>query len=67
MKTVGNRKLLEDENRGKQEAINYYSLFISRSCSIAIAVCERVSMGEPGRRKSYSEDLRWRIVWQRKV
>ena len=61
MKTVGNRKLLEDENRGKQEAI------ISRSCSIAIAVCERVSMGEPGRRKSYSEDLRWRIVWQRKV
>ena len=24
-------------------------------------------MGEPERTKSYSEDLRWRIVWQRKV
>ena len=27
--------------------------------------CAKSIMGEPGRRKSYSEDLRWRIVYQR--
>ena len=26
-----------------------------------------LAMGEPRRRKRYSEDLRWRIVWQHKI
>ena len=32
-----------------------------------VAELPSLAMGEPRRRKSYSEDLRWRIVWQREI
>ena len=38
-----------------------------RMCGFESRGCSEMTSCEPGRTRAYSEDLRWRIVWQREA